>query len=164
MEQYFSCLLSRARHFTRDEADARDLVQDTYVHALEKLPLADVEPGNVRAWLLAVMRNHWFNVVRHRRVRSKAALAFTMEDASDSSLCETRASGAQFLRAWQSLHEEARTIAQQCLLEGEPYELVSQRLGITPATVATSIHRTRKRLKATMFGCRSQFEPSNRAA
>jgi RNA polymerase sigma-70 factor (ECF subfamily) len=152
MEDHLCYLLARARHLTRDEADARDLVQDTCLHALEKLAAMDAAPENLRAWLYVVMRNHWFNVVRHRRVRREAARAMTEEDARDASLCETRASAPQLRRAWASLSEQSREIAERCLLDEQPYERVSESVGVSTAAVATSIHRTRARLKETMFG------------
>src|SRR5438132_12967044 len=82
-------LLARARRLTRNEADAYDLVQDTCLHAIEALPTMESHPENVRAWLLVVMRNHWFNVVRHRRVRATTQVVLAFNANHDTGLFET---------------------------------------------------------------------------
>lgn len=145
-------LLKRARRLTRNEADARDLVQDTCLNALEALSKMNAPPANVRGWLLVVMRNHWFNVVRHHRVCVNARVELANESQIDTGLSETRAVISQLSRAWETLSAQARGIAERCLLEGESHEEVSQRFGMTPGGVAASIHRTREQLRAAMFG------------
>ena len=69
-------LLRYARRLTHNDADATDLLQDTCVQALEAAGQTDY-PDHPRTWLVTVMRNRWFNIVRHRRVRRtvQAALA-----------------------------------------------------------------------------------------
>ena len=152
LAEHTSYLLARARGLTRNEADARDLVQDTCVHALEALSRMDTPPENLRGWLLVVMRNHWFNIVRHHRVRAVARAELTSRDSFDSGLFETRAVYRQVERAWNQLPDQAREIAHQCLFDGDSHEDVSRWFGITPGGVATSIHRTREQLRHVMFG------------
>ncbi len=144
-------LLTRARHLTRNEADARDLVQDTLVRGLEALHRTGEMPMDMRAWLHVILRRLWFNVVRQRRSRWSASHRMA-DDGIDSSLVDTRASFSQFACAWKRLPESARRIATQCLLDEEPYDAVGGRVGLTKAAIATTIHRTRMHLKETMFG------------
>jgi len=145
-------LLARARRLTRNEADARDLVQDTWVLAFEGLERLGEEPENFRGWLLVIMRNHWFNAVRHRRVRSAARREMATSDGFDASLVETRAFYRQFERAWNEVSPHARGIATQCLLDGDSQEDVSLRFGMTAGGIAASIHRTRAHLQQSLFG------------
>jgi RNA polymerase sigma factor (sigma-70 family) len=150
--EHTTYLLTRARAFTRNEADAHDLVQDTCLNALEALAKAERPPENLRGWLIVVMRNRWFNVVRDSRAHALVHLQIAASDPHDAGLFETRAVYRQVERAWSQLSEQARTIAYQCLLDGESHEDVSRRFGITPGGVATSIHRTRQTLREAMFG------------
>jgi RNA polymerase sigma-70 factor (ECF subfamily) len=145
-------LLGYARRLTRNEADARDLVQDTWLHSLEALEKMDPPPENLRAWLLVSMRNHWFNVLRHHKVRANARAELASREAFDAGLCESRVVYAQFVRAWDTLPPQAQSIATQCLLDGESQEDVSRQFGITANGVASSIHRTREQLRHAMFG------------
>jgi RNA polymerase sigma factor (sigma-70 family) len=145
-------LLACARRLTRNDADARDLVQDACVQALEALQSPSPPPSNLRAWLLTIMRNHWFNVVRHRKVRATARAELVHLRESDSRLNDVNVLHSQLLRAWGELPVQAQNIAQQCLIDGDSHELVSSRFGITAGGVATSIHRTREQLRISMFG------------
>ncbi|HWL84919.1 MAG TPA: RNA polymerase sigma factor [Polyangiaceae bacterium] len=148
---HMNYLLARARRLTRNEADARDLVQETLVRGLEGLRRMPEMPLNMQAWLHVVMRRQWFNTVRQRRAQVRAHIEFA-PDVVDSSLVDTRASFDQFERAWKQLPESAQSIAEQCLIHEEPYEAVSDRVGLARASIATSIHRTRLHLKGRLFG------------
>jgi RNA polymerase sigma factor (sigma-70 family) len=111
----------------------------------------DAPPDNVRGWLVAILRNNWLNLLRHRRVRARAMPELIHGTPDDWRLHETRALRFQFERAWEELPAQARAIAVQCLIDGEPHEDVSARFGMTPGGVATSIHRTRASLRQSMF-------------
>jgi RNA polymerase sigma-70 factor (ECF subfamily) len=145
-------LLTRARRLCRNEADAHDLVQDTCLLALEALTREAASPENLRGWLLVVMRNHWFSTMRKRRARSSAHAELAGGLSSDVGLCETRLVYSQLARAWGRLPAQSRSIAQQCLLDGDSQQEVSRRLGMTAGGVAASIHRTREALRQSMFG------------
>lgn len=59
-------LYSGALKLARNPRDAEDLVQDTYVRALERYHL--FKPGtNLKAWMFRVMTNRFINLYRRRR-------------------------------------------------------------------------------------------------
>jgi RNA polymerase sigma-70 factor (ECF subfamily) len=151
LEEHTPYMLARARRLTRNESDARDLVQDTHLQALEALARMEIAPDNLRAWLSTVMRHHWLDHVRHRRVDCDARFELTNAKSVDFSLSETRAVRSQLARAWDQLTEQAQGIAAQCLIDGDSQEEVSRRFGITANGVATSIHRTRAQLRRALF-------------
>jgi RNA polymerase sigma-70 factor (ECF subfamily) len=144
-------LLACARRLTRNEADARDLVQDTCLHAVETLRSSDTLPKNPRGWLAVMMRHRWFNVLRHNKVCRTAHAAIAAEPSADTSLSDTRVIHSQLVRAWSRLSTQSQEIAEQCLIDGDSYDDVSQRFGLTAGGVATSIHRTRESLRQLMF-------------
>jgi RNA polymerase sigma-70 factor (ECF subfamily) len=149
---HLAFLLTRARRLCRNEADARDLVQDTCLHALEALKRSDTPPDNLRAWLSVIMRNHWFSAIRQYRVRANAHADIADRSSLDDGLCETRFVYSQLARVWSRLSKQSQNIAQQCLIQGDSQEEVSRRLGMTAGGVAASIHRTREVLRQSMFG------------
>jgi RNA polymerase sigma factor (sigma-70 family) len=151
LKTQFPYLLARARRMTRDEADARDLVQDTIVLALEYFRRGGEYPTSVTVWFFVVMRNRWFTLLRRERVRATIEAAVAHCSANDTSLLDTRATRAQLRKAWEELPPRGRRVAEQCLLEEDSYETVSERLGTTTTNVALSIFRTRDRLGTTMF-------------
>lgn len=59
-------LYSYAMVLTRDQAEAEDLVQETYVRAIRAL--SSLQAGsNLKAWLFTILRNLWLNQVKRRR-------------------------------------------------------------------------------------------------
>lgn len=152
---HFEFMLQRARRLCRNDADARDLVQDTCLNALEAQRKSAARPDNLRAWLTVIMRNHWFSSMRQHRLRSHAYAEVASRSSLDDGLCQTRLVCSQLSSAWMKLAPQSRTIARQCLLEGDSQEDVSRRLGMTAGGVAASIHRTRAALWQTMFGATS---------
>lgn len=53
-------LSSNALKFTRDEDDAKDLLQHTFLTALDKYETYQ-EDGNLSGWLYWIMRNSYVN-------------------------------------------------------------------------------------------------------
>jgi RNA polymerase sigma factor (sigma-70 family) len=127
-------------------------VQDTCLHALEALERTDVVPDDVRRWLFVIMRNQWFSVVRHHRVRAHAHAELAARPSLDEGLCETRVIHSQLARHWSRLPSQAQHIARRCLIDGDSQAEVSRRLGMTAGGVAASIHRTREQLRESLFG------------
>jgi RNA polymerase sigma-70 factor (ECF subfamily) len=63
---HLDALHSYAMHLSRDAADAEDLVQETYIKALNNF--ASYEEGtNCRAWLFRILTNTFFNMRRSRK-------------------------------------------------------------------------------------------------
>lgn len=52
---------------TRDRQQAEDLVQTTYLKALQRFSTFR-EGTNIKAWLMRILRNTWIDKLRHRKV------------------------------------------------------------------------------------------------
>src|ERR1700743_1955238 len=59
-------LYSYAMVLTRNHAEAEDLVQETYVRAMQAIGRLRAD-SNLKAWLFTILRNVWFNQLRNRR-------------------------------------------------------------------------------------------------
>jgi RNA polymerase sigma factor (sigma-70 family) len=146
-------LLTHARRLCRGEADARDLVQDTCLHALEALRRIDSPPENLRAWLVVILRNLRFSAARHLRVRATVHAQIASQPVAEASgNADSRLLCGRLARAWSQLPSRSQSIASQCLIDGDSQEDVSRRLGMTAGGVAASIHRTRAVLRQSVYG------------
>src|SRR5580698_9173205 len=64
--EHIDGLFSYALVLTRNRSEAEDLVQETYVRAIRAM--GSLRTGsNVKGWLFTILRNVWFNLLRHRR-------------------------------------------------------------------------------------------------
>ena len=64
--EYSDSLYRYALVLTRQRTEAEDLVQETYVRAIQAYSRLR-ENSNVKGWLFTILRNQWLNELRRRR-------------------------------------------------------------------------------------------------
>ncbi|MBX3675414.1 MAG: sigma-70 family RNA polymerase sigma factor [Rhodocyclaceae bacterium] len=139
-----------ARALTGDATRADDLVQDTLERALGKWPLW--RPGNLRAWLFAIMHNLFVNQMRSPRV---------VDYPGDGAIPEmsTRATQTDVLelhdlaRSLSLLNVDQREVLLLVGLEELSYEDTARILGVPIGTVMSRLSRGRERLRVLLAGC-----------
>src|SRR5690242_14533161 len=110
-------LYKLARYLTGRDADAEDLVQETYARAVAGA--AGFTPGtNLKAWLFRILRNTFISLYRRRRVSPEVS-GLELADASadeawlrdDLELDRLRkVVGEEIEAALMTLSEDARTV------------------------------------------------------
>ncbi|MCA8970704.1 MAG: sigma-70 family RNA polymerase sigma factor [Planctomycetes bacterium] len=142
-----------AAHLSADLASAEDLVQETFVLAIEKADAYE-DRGRVDAWLLGIL----YNLARRRRSFDPSRLTHEQADAlrrpitaPDASIeamdAETR---AVVERAIETLPEPYRaTMRLHVLAENEPRQ-IAHALGRAPGTVRSQLARGRELLRAAL--------------
>src|SRR3979490_2114852 len=65
--EYMNGLYGYAMVLTHNHAEAEDLVQETYVRAIQAVGRLR-EGSNMKGWLFTILRNIWFNQLRKRRI------------------------------------------------------------------------------------------------
>ena len=146
-----------ARYLTRNEFDANDVVQEACLRALRYFGgFRGTEPGDGRAWLLAIVRNTahtWLR--RHRAEAGATEFDETLhseaidEEHPESDLSRTalRESLAESLRR---LAPEFREVIVLRELEGLSYKEISSVVGVPVGTVMSRLSRARKRLQEAL--------------
>jgi DNA-directed RNA polymerase specialized sigma24 family protein len=138
-------LLRSAQALTGDENEAHDLVQESCARALADLAQRRVLPSQFGAWLNAIVRNTWRNMLRARRVRSRAEAAVA-DPLVDCTLAETRASRAQIQRLLAGMSPEACAAIAGCV-GGERRATVAVRDGTTERAIEGAMYRARRALR-----------------
>jgi RNA polymerase sigma-70 factor (ECF subfamily) len=64
--EHLDGLYSYAMVLSRNRAEAEDLVQETYVRAIQALGRLRAD-SNMKSWLFTILRNIWLNQLRKRR-------------------------------------------------------------------------------------------------
>lgn len=147
------------RRLTRDDAQAEDLTQETFITALAHLSSWRGE-GTARGWLLSIARSRYLMSLRAPAARHEPA-----EDASLETLGlaagwgspmdpEALASRLQeqtvLERALAALDEESREVLTLRDLEELSGEETAQVLGLSLAAMKSRLHRARLALVASV--------------
>ncbi|MDP8930651.1 MAG: sigma-70 family RNA polymerase sigma factor [Actinomycetota bacterium] len=157
---YLDRLYSAALRYTRNPADAEDLVQETFAKAYSAFH--QFEPGtNLRAWLYRILTNTYINEYRKRQRRPDE---YPQEEIDDFSLYDWvggagRSAEVEVLehitadevrQALADLPESFRLAVYLADVEGFSYKEIADIMGTPVGTVMSRLHRGRKALQRAL--------------
>ena len=148
-----------ALSMTRDESDADDVVQDTYLRAFRSWHTFAPD-SDCRRWLFTICRNVFLRT-RERAARSvnfdSAELDSVIGDGSVTRPWEERPGAAAdyaTVDVWPAIHRAIATIPEPFRsaivavdVEDESYETAADRLGVPIGTVRSRLFRGRRLLQ-----------------
>jgi RNA polymerase sigma-70 factor (ECF subfamily) len=145
-----SSLRTLARRLVADEADAQDLIQETWLEALRRPP-EGVE--RMRGWLVVVLRRKWSRTLRRRRARRErekiAIKAGGPADRADLVLDELQRRSLR--RALEGMIESLPAKQAHAIrlhyFEGLSIQEIALGQGVADSTVRTWLHRGIERLR-----------------
>ena len=151
-----------ARGIVRDDAEAEDIVQETYVRAFTNL-MAFRGEAQLATWLTRIAINEALGRLRRRRPRADLAELET-GGAVDARVIpfpapappgpEAEAGRAEVRRLLETcideLPEPLRLVIILRDVEGLSAEATAEQLGIRTVTAKTRLHRARRRLRAAL--------------
>jgi RNA polymerase sigma-70 factor (ECF subfamily) len=151
---------------TRNQADAEDLVQETYLRGYRGFERF-TEGTNLRAWLFRILTNTYINSYRARQRRPAETDLADIEDlylyrrmrTLDSVLANRSAeeelmdllTDDEVKNALEDLPENFRLPVLLADVEGFSYKEIAEMLEIPIGTVMSRLHRGRKAMQKTLF-------------
>lgn len=166
---YHRPLLNRARRLTTSDAEAEDLLQETYLRAFRSY--GTFRTGtNLRAWLFRILTNAHINRYRastrrpdetgyddiedpvlHGRVRDDgtAAAVASLGRSAEEELLDTVADD-EVRTAVESLSPAYRSTVVLADVEGYSYKEIAALLDIPIGTVMSRLHRGRQILRRSL--------------
>lgn len=147
VEELIPILRRYAWFLMRDRHGADDLVQDCLERVLAHLD--QFRPGtNLRAWLLTIMRNSFFDGKRREKGRSHVALDdLSGECAWSPALPEHNMVMRELSEAFLLLPEQQKLAMICVVFEGLSYDEAGEMLGVSVGTVKSRVARGRKALR-----------------
>jgi RNA polymerase sigma-70 factor (ECF subfamily) len=163
---HLDSLYGTALRLTRNEADAQDLVQDTYVKAFRSEK--QFRPGtNLKAWLFTILHNTFRN---RRRDSGRDPVSVDSDELDLASPVDPAATpeeqmmrsamGPDLQRALDALPDPFREAVWLRDVEEFPYAEIAEMLAIPVGTVMSRISRGRRMLYETLAATR--IEPAVR--
>jgi RNA polymerase sigma-70 factor (ECF subfamily) len=146
------------REMVRNEADALDIVQETFMRAIRHVgELRD--PARVGAWLFRIARQRCWDCLRRRgreqgrtAVPAEEELEETVPMADSEPLPDQwlirREDEARFFCALAALPEPQRAVVVLHFLEEFPLEEIAAILDVPVGTVKSRLYHARRRLRA----------------
>ena len=163
--RHLDALYRTALRMTRSEADAEDLVQETYIRAFrfrDQFTLGT----NMKAWLFRILTNTFINTYRRKTAQPEVtdlegidefSLYRRMaDDRAASTLPDPEAEllnsvvDTEVTDALEELPEKFRTTVLLDV-EGFSYKEIAEMLGIPIGTVMSRLHRGRKFLQKRLY-------------
>jgi RNA polymerase sigma-70 factor, ECF subfamily len=161
VRRYHAPLQRMLRAMLRDEADADDVLQETFLRAFRFLNRFDpARPFG--PWLLQIGANLGRNRLRQRTARAEvpidaspagedgSALSDRLADPRALDRIEHRLLAGSVRRAMDGLPEELRVVLEMRILAEMSYQEIASALAIPIGTVMSRLHRARARLQAAL--------------
>lgn len=153
-----------ALYMTKNENDAQDLVQDTYLRAYKFFDKFQ-EGTNCKAWLLKILKNTFINSLRRsKRYPNMVCLSEIEEQGLNLSFdakFDDRISGEVFdddiAAAVESLPDSYKSVVILADIEGLSYREISDLVGCPIGTVMSRLCRGRRLLKKKLHNYALQY-------
>ena len=142
-----------ARWLTRSDADADDVVQESYLRAFKFF--GGFHGADGRSWLLAIVRNTSYTWMQHNRspqfsVPLDDELDIVSEDLDPEALLQQSADTEMVRRALEELPMEYREVLVLRELEEMSYNEIAAITDLPLGTVMSRLARGRKRLQEAL--------------
>ena len=140
-----------AKWLLRSEQDAQDVVQEAYLRAFKSF--GGFHGPNGRAWLLKVVRNTSYTLLKKNRAVDLTTTfdeeihASGHDSASPATILEHAEDAELIRKAMEELPVESREILTLRHQEGLSYKEIADVAQIPPGTVMSRLARARAKLK-----------------
>ena len=140
-----------AKWLLRNEQDAQDMVQEAFLRAFKSF--GGFHGSNGRAWLLTIVRNTSYTLLKNKRVSDRTTpfdeeiYASGDESVTPATILEHSENAELIRKAIDELPTESREILTLRHQEGLSYNEIADIAQIPPGTVMSRLARARAKLR-----------------
>lgn len=146
---YYKAMYNTSLYITKNEAEAEDIMQESFLKAFRLLPSVELESG-FGGWLKKIVINKSLDAVRKQKIHFEEVEklpeevdATSYQEDQNESVSEKI---AKIKRALNLLPEKYRVVLSLNLLEGYDHDEIGTILGITPSTSRAQLSRGKHKL------------------
>lgn len=155
-----------ARRLSRNEHEAEDLAQETYLKAYRAFAGFEIREFGIRPWLLKILNNTFLNRQAREKKAPKATDQQTLEQTQAAELSSALPAldyehlDQEVKQALDGLKPEFRTVLLLWATNELSYQEIASTLELPIGTVMSRLHRARRQLARTL----ADFARENRIA
>lgn len=146
VERHLEAVYRYAYRLSGNQDQAEELTQQAFLLACDRLGQLR-RPERARAWLLAIVRNCYWQQLRHQRRESQAASEELWDRWPQPAPAEELWDAEQLQQALDRLPPEYRVVLLMHYFEQATYRQIAQRLEIPLGTVMSRLSRAKSRLR-----------------
>ena len=156
VREYETGVFRLALSLLGDQAEANEVMQETFLSALRALPTY-VEKKSLKAWLYTIALNHSRSHLRKRkileRLRSTLTTIFRVESEKQISPEEVVIQNEKEAALWRSLNqldERHRIVVILRYFHELPVTEISEILSVNEGTIHSRLHNAREKLRDSL--------------
>lgn len=152
--RYQRLFVRKASSILRDEEDAHDVVQETFVRIyMASGRFVKKEGASFSSWAYAILTNQCYTAYRKKHKRELVSLEFVPElvevlpDQSAIEELERTYVRDQLIRMVSKLPALLRRVVEMHFIDGLPQKEVAEREGVSNTVIRSRIYRAKKELQ-----------------
>ena len=164
--RYKSSVYSLSCYLTRNQKEAEDLFQDTWLRIAKHLVHETIDMDNCKTWIMTITSNLYRDWLRKKRVRKPFSFQKSDSDGQTDTSIEKPLWGEKSFRENDSNHLEVKMALSTALaglspryrlifvlkeIEGYKYSEISEILSMPEGTVKSIMHRAIKKLRKDLW-------------
>ena len=159
--RYAARVYTLCRRYLGDDEDAKDLMQDALIQALDKIQTFKYSgKGSLYDWIRRIAINKALNQIKRRRWRWVSLDMAGADHLTEPTEEEMEDIPQEKLLEWiAGLPDERRTVFNLYCLDGYSHREIGEMLGISEKGAASVLAKARKQLKEAIKRYRKETEP-----
>ena len=154
-EKYYKALYLYALSLAGNQQDAEDLLQETFVKAF----LSYKATGSIKSWLIIVLRNEFYNLMRKRKREAYENETFSLENKAsyESDLLDNIIQNEERKQLYLAIRKLPITM-QEILIESVYLNMKDEEIALLHRTSQENVRQIRSRAKKKLIEFMKEVE------
>jgi len=165
-DRYKTPLYGLACYLTRNQKEAEDLFQETWLRVVKHLADQSIDVDNCKTWLMTITSNLYKDFLRKKRVRKPFSIQRSDSDMQIDNRIEKPMWGEKPFNENDAKHLEVKTAISKALaglhsrqrlifvlkeIEGFKYTEIAEMINVPEGTVKSIMHRAVRNLRKDLW-------------